>query len=107
MAETTSLFFDNYLASFLFLKIQRTANEVEIPMMFIQADHDGYTNFTDFHSDMESVSGISNASVNLSSVYLTKIQEDYAQLIDIFAAHKEDVTGAAITTYIGSAVVIA
>ena len=76
--------------------------EVDLPMMFIQADHDGYTNFSDFHDDMEDVSGIANASVNLSSTYLNKIQADYADLIDIFIAHKEDVTSNTIVTYIGN-----
>ena len=80
--------------------------EVEIPMMFIQADHDSYTNFSDFHNDMEDVSGITNASVNLSSTYLDKIQSDYATLIDVFIANKGNVTGLTITTYIGSAAVI-
>lgn len=82
-----------------------TEYEVELPMMFIQADHDEYTNFTDFPNDILSKSGI-EASVNLSTVYLTKIQNDYAALIDVFIAHKGDVTGATITTYIGSAAVI-
>ena len=84
---------------------QFTEYEVELPMMFIQADHDGYTNFSDFPSDIQSKSGIT-ASVNLSSTYLNKIQADYASLIDIFIAHKDSVTGDAIAGYIGSAVVI-
>ena len=79
--------------------------EVELPMMFIQADHDGYTNFTDFPSDIQSKSGIT-ASVNLSSVYLNKIQSDYATLIDVFIQNKDTVTGEAITNYIGSAITI-
>ena len=84
---------------------QFTEYEVQLPMMFVQADHDGYTNFTDFPSDILSKSGIA-ASVNLSSVYLNKIQSDYASLIDIFIEHKDDVTSASIADYIGSAVVI-
>ena len=83
-----------------------TEYEVELPMMFIQADHDEYTNYTDFPTDIQSKSGI-EASVNLSTVYLTKIQNDYAALIDIFIAHKNDVTSATITTYVGDAIVIA
>jgi hypothetical protein len=77
--------------------------EVELPMMFIQADHDGYTNFTDFHDDMEDVSGISDANVTLASAYLNKIQYDYSILIDIFEAHKGDIDTAAIVSYIGDA----
>ena len=85
---------------------QFTEYEVQLPMMFIQADHDGYTNFSDFPSDIQSKSGIT-ASVNLSSTYLAKIQNDYATLVDIFIAHKDSVTGEAIANYIGSAIVIA
>lgn len=84
---------------------QFTEYEVQLPMMFIQADHDSYTNFTDFPSDIQSKSGIT-ASVNLSSTYLNKIQSDYASLIDIFIEHKDSVTGDAIANYIGGAVVI-
>ena len=83
-----------------------TEYEVQLPMMFIQADHDGYTNFTDFPSDILSKSGIA-ASVNLSTTYLNKIQSDYATLIDVFIAHKDDVTSATINTWIGDAIVIA
>ena len=82
-----------------------TEFEVQLPMMFIQADHDGYTNFSDFSKDIKTTSGIT-ASVNLSTTYLNKIQSDYATLIDIFIAHKDSVTGTTIENYIGSAVVI-
>lgn len=83
-----------------------TEYEVQLPMMFIQADHDGYTNFTDFPSDILSKSGIA-ASVNLFSTYLNKIQSDYATLVDLFISHKDTVTSQTIATYIGSAVTIA
>lgn len=76
--------------------------ETEIPMMFIQADHDGYTNFSDFPSDILSKSGI-NAKVALNSKYLTKIQADYATLIDVFIENKGSVSGDAIEAFIGSA----
>jgi len=79
--------------------------ETEIPMMFIQADHDGYTNFTDFPKDILSKSGI-QASVGLSSTYLDKIQADYATLIDLFIAHKEAINSDAIKTFIGSPAII-
>ncbi len=84
---------------------QFTEYEVQLPMMFIQADHDGYTNFTDFPADILSKSGIT-ASVNLAEAYLDKIQSDYAKLVDIFIAHKGSVTGEAIENYIGSAVIL-
>jgi len=82
-----------------------TEYEVQLPMMFIQADHDKYTNFSDFPSNIKSKSGII-ASVNLAAKYLNKIQSDYATLVDVFIANKDSITGAAIENYIGSAVVI-
>lgn len=85
---------------------QFTTYETKIPMMFIQADNDKDTNFSDFPADILSKSGI-NASVNLATKYLDKIQSDYATLIDIFIEHKDTVTSDTIDSYIGDAIVIA
>lgn len=74
--------------------------EIQLPMMFIQADHDNYTNFSDFPSDILAKSGIS-ASVNLSSTYLNKIQSDYATLVDTFIANKDNIGSSDIANYIG------
>ncbi|MDD3841544.1 MAG: InlB B-repeat-containing protein [Bacilli bacterium] len=74
--------------------------ETSIPMMFIQADHDGYTNFSDFSSDILSKSGITS-NVTLGSTYLNKIQSDYATLVDIFVENLGIVTGETIGTFIG------
>lgn len=74
--------------------------EVALPMMFIQANHDDYTNYSDFPNDMKNVSGIT-ASVNLSSTYVAKIQSDYATLIDEFIEHKESFSSESIVEYIG------
>ena len=82
-----------------------TEFQVQIPMMFIQADHDGYTNFSDFPSDILSKSGIA-ASVSLAKTDLDKIQADYATLIDVFIANKDLVTGDTIDGYIGDATVV-
>lgn len=82
-----------------------TKYEVQLPMMFIQADHDGYTNFTDFPKDIKATSGIT-ASVNLSSTYLEKIQSDYATLIDMVISRENGMTGDRITLFIGSPAVI-
>lgn len=76
--------------------------ETDIPMMFIQDDNDKDTNYSDFSSDMKSVSGITS-SVTLSSSYLTKIRADYNTLIDIFIANKDSITGDIITQFIGNA----
>ena len=82
-----------------------TEFQVQIPMMFIQADHDGYTNFTDFPSDILSKSRIA-ASVALAQADLDEIQSDYATLIDVFIAHKDTVTGDTIDNYIGDPMVL-
>ena len=79
--------------------------ETSIPMMFIQADNDEDTNFTDFPSDILSKSGIS-ANVTLANTYLSKIQSDYATLVDIFIENLDVVTGGTIESYIGEAIVI-
>ena len=80
-------------------------HETKIPMMFIQDDHDDYTNYTDFPSDILSKSGIV-AGVNLSSTYLNKIRADYLSLIPIFEQNKDNITGDDIATYIGGAAII-
>ena len=98
--EMRKQFFYGYQASELI------EYEVQIPMMFIQADHDGYTNFSDFHDDILSKSGI-NASVNLLQTYLAKIQSDYATLIDIFIAGKDNINSSTIVNFIGLAANIA
>ena len=74
-------------------------------MMFIQADNDKDSNFSDFPSDILGKSGIT-ASVNLAKKHLNKIQDDYATLVDVFIENKDKVTGDAITNYIGEAIVI-
>ena len=80
-------------------------HETSIPMMFIQDDHDEYTNYTDFHNDILKDNGI-NANVNLASKYLTKIRADYDELIGVFIENKDDMTSASIVEYIGDAEVI-
>ena len=74
--------------------------------MFIQANNDKDTNYSDFPADILSKSGI-NASVNLATKHLNKIQSDYATLIDVFIEHKDTVTSDTIDSYIGDAIVIA
>ena len=81
-----------------------TEFQVEVPMMFIQADHDGYTNFTDFPKDIKAKSGI-EASVKTPAAVLEKIQSDYATLLDAFIANKDSVTGSTIENFIGDAIV--
>ena len=76
--------------------------EREIPMMFIQDDHDEYTNYTDFEADILADNGIT-AHVNLSNTLLAKIRDDYENLIPVFEENKELVNSAAIVEYIGEA----
>jgi len=79
--------------------------ETSIPMMFIQADNDIDTNFSDFPDEILSKSGIA-ANVTLSQTYLDKIQADYDELIDIFIENLGTVTGEAIENFVGDAIVI-
>ena len=79
--------------------------ETSIPMMFIQADNDKDTNFTDFPADILSKSGI-EASVTLATAYLQKIQSDYAYYIDVLIGHESSFDGDWISYQLGSAVVI-
>ena len=74
--------------------------KTEVPMMFIQADNDKDTNFTDFPSDILSKNKI-NASVLVSNDILDELQSDYSTLIDSFINHKDSITGEAIQKYIG------
>lgn len=76
-----------------------TEYEMNIPMMFIQADNDKDTNFSDFPGDILSKSGI-NASVNLESKHIDKIQTDYAELIDIFIENKDSTNSDTISSFI-------
>ena len=79
--------------------------ERDIPMMFIQDDHDEYTNYTDFEHDIQTDCGIP-ASVNLSSTYLAKIRNDYNALIPIFEVNKDNMPSASIVDFIGDAEII-
>ena len=72
-------------------------------MMFIQADNNVDTNFSDFPSDMLSKNKI-KASVNLEKKYIDKIESDYSSLIDTFIEHKDDISGDNIDSYIGNAI---
>ena len=76
--------------------------KTSIPMMFIQDDHDEYTNYSDFSADILKDCGIT-AYVNLASKYLTKIRADYETFIPIFEVNKDDIDGDAIDTFIGDA----
>ncbi len=72
-------------------------HETSIPMMFIQTEQLGT-----FSSDVNDKNSYLNVSLNISNTYLTKIQDDYSKLIDIFKDNKDDITTANIVSYIGS-----
>ena len=78
-----------------------TEIETEIPMMFIQEEKLSY-----FSSDVNEVNSYLNVSLNLSNTYLSKIQSDYATLIDEFIANKDNMPGASIVEFIGDAEII-
>ena len=75
------------------------ANEVKIPMMFIQEDNSVDSNFTDYPADMLRDNGI-NSSVILDRTYLNKIMSDYDTLIDIFIQNKDSMSSEAIIEYL-------
>lgn len=75
--------------------------EREIPMMFIQAGD----NFNSYTADISETDGITSV-VTLANTYLTKIQDDYATLIDIFIENKDNMPSASIDEFIGDAEVI-
>lgn len=79
--------------------------EREIPMMFIQDDHDTYTNYTDFPTDILADNGIP-ANVTLASKYLTKIRNDYEDLIPVFENNKDSMPSASIVDFIGDPTII-
>ncbi|MCH5179862.1 MAG: InlB B-repeat-containing protein [Erysipelotrichales bacterium] len=80
-----------------------TCYKTSIPMMFIQDDHDGYTNYSDFAKDIKAQNGIT-ASVTLSSRYLEKIRYDYDLLIPVFKENKEHVNSDIIVEWIGTVI---
>ncbi len=80
-----------------------TTYTTEIPMMFIQDDHDGYTNYSDFVSHIKKENGIT-ASVNLSAQYLAKIRLDYEELIPLFITNKDLIDSEYIQNWIGNPV---
>lgn len=75
--------------------------ERDIPMMFIQAGD----NFNSYTADILNTDGITSV-VTLASTYLTKIQDDYATLIDIFIENKDNMSSASIVDFIDDAAVV-
>ena len=73
------------------------ANEVLVPMMFIQDSE----NFDTFEDDISADNGI-NASVasKMSSVYLAKIIYDYGTYIPLFEENKDNVKSDTIIAYL-------
>lgn len=75
------------------------ANEVLVPMMFIQEDNDVDTNFSDYPSDMKKANGI-DSKVTLDQDLLNKILDDYDTYIDIFIQNKENMSSDEINEYL-------
>lgn len=70
-----------------------------VPMLFVQEE-----NLSTFSADVKSVNSSVTASVTLNNDDLTKVQQDYDTMIDIFITNKENVKAEDILTYIGSKV---
>ncbi len=75
------------------------ANEVLVPMMFIQEDNDIDSNFSDYPSDMKKNNGITS-SVTLNNALLNKILSDYDTYIDVFIINKENMSSDQIIQYL-------
>ncbi len=71
------------------------ANEVKVPMMFIQEGD----NFNSFETDIKNDNKL-DASVQLSKIYLNKILDDYDTLIDIFIQNKDNMSSEMIISYL-------
>lgn len=72
-----------------------TKHMVQVPMFFVQEE-----NFETLTADVKAVNNIT-VLVTLDNADLLKIQDDYAQYIDVFIANKELVTEEIIVAYIG------
>ena len=73
--------------------------EIQIPMMFIQDNHDEYTNFTDYPSDISKDNNI-ESEVSMASATLAKIRSDYEAYINEFKENKQMMTSEAIVEFI-------
>ena len=71
------------------------ANEVKVPMMFIQEGD----NFNSFETDIKNDNKL-DASVQLSKIYLNKILDDYDTLIDVFIQNKDNMSSEMIISYL-------
>ena len=68
-------------------------------MMFIQEDNNIDSNFTSYPSDMLKDNGI-NSSVIMSQADLTKLLNDYDNLIPIFEENKESMSSSDIISFL-------
>ena len=75
------------------------ANEVKVPMMFIQEDNSIDSNFTDYPKDMLADNGITS-SVIMNIDDLNKVLADYDTLIDIFIQNKDNMSSEQIIAYL-------
>lgn len=71
------------------------ANEVEVPMMFIQEGD----NFNSYSNDVKAANDLTS-TVTLNQNYLNKILADYDTYIDIFIQNKENMSSEKINTYL-------
>jgi hypothetical protein len=75
------------------------ANEVKVPMMFIQEDNSIDSNFTDYPKNMLDDNGITS-SVILNQNDLNKVLADYDSYIPVFKENKESMSSDAIVNYL-------
>ena len=75
--------------------------ETSIPMMFVQEEQ-----LSTFSADVNEKNSYLNVAINLSSTYLTKIEDDYDNLVPTFIENKDSITSEIIEDFIGEAAVI-
>ncbi|HHX79201.1 MAG TPA: InlB B-repeat-containing protein [Acholeplasmataceae bacterium] len=68
----------------------------KVPMLFVQQEY-----LSAFSSDIHSSNSNITANITLGANHLTKVQADYATMIDIFITNKDNMTSESILTYIG------
>ena len=82
-------------------------HEVLTPMMFIQDDgtEPGETNYSTFETDILTDNYI-QGKVNLSDDHLTKVRQDYSNLIPVFKENKDEQTSDTVIEFIGDPEII-
>ncbi len=85
----------NYLYTYDSSLDEYTRVEVEIPMLFVQAEY-----LEELENDIENKNAYLDVKLSTNQGIISKIQDDYAKLIDVFLNNKENITADDILDYI-------